>query len=33
MTAAEKTTMAPHLAHFAKGYLLRASGNTPGADE
>ena len=29
MTAAEKTTMAPHLAHFAKGYLLCPSGNTP----
>jgi hypothetical protein len=29
MTAAEKTTMAPHLDHFAKGYRLRPSGNTP----
>jgi hypothetical protein len=29
MTAAENTTMAAHLDHFAKGYRLRPSGNTP----
>jgi hypothetical protein len=29
MTAAEKITIAAHLAHFATGYRLRASGNTP----
>src|SRR6266403_4562271 len=29
MTAAENIAMAPHLDHFAKGYLLRPSGNTP----
>ena len=29
MTAPEKTTMAPHLDHFAKGYRLRPSGNIP----
>jgi len=29
MTAAEKITIAAHLDHFAKGYLLRPSGNTP----
>jgi hypothetical protein len=29
MTAAENITIAPHLAHFAKGYRLRANGSTP----
>jgi hypothetical protein len=29
MTAIEKIPIAPHLAHFAQGYRLRASGNTP----
>ena len=29
MTAIEKIPIAPHLAHFAQAYRLRASGNTP----
>jgi hypothetical protein len=29
MTAAENIAMAPHLDHFARGYRLRHSGNTP----
>jgi len=29
MTATEKIPMAPHLAHFARGYRLRPSGNNP----
>jgi hypothetical protein len=29
MTATEKMPIAPHLAHFATGYRLRANGSTP----
>jgi len=28
-TAIEKIAIEPHLAHFAQGYRLRASGSTP----